>query len=168
MNWPYVHTLINHFPIILMVVGTAVLILALIVRRRAVWLYALATLTLAGLSVYPAYFTGDQAADAVRNTWYIVRSTVDEHDAAAGFALASVLLAGAAAAYTWWRMVRREVTALPPVWLRVVVAVIAIWATSVVARTAYLGGQIVHDSPRLLTPPPGTIAPAVGAPNGSR
>ena len=52
MNWPYVHTLINHFPIILSVVGTGVVLLALIVRRRGLWLYALATLTLAGLSVY--------------------------------------------------------------------------------------------------------------------
>lgn len=168
MNWPYVHTLINHFPIILMVVGTAVLLLALIVRRRGIWLYALATLTLAGLSVYPAYFTGDQAGDAVRNTWYIVRSMVEEHDAAAGFALASVLIAGAVSAYTWWRMLRREVTSLPPVWLRTVVAVIAVWALSVVARTAYLGGQIVHDSPKLAIPPAGTVAPVVTVPNDHR
>lgn len=157
MNWPYVHTLINHFPIILMVVGTGVLLLALIVRRRAVWLYALATLTLAGLSIYPVYFTGDEAADAVRNTWYIMRPMVDEHDAAAGFALASVLIVGVASAYTWWRMLRREVTTLPPVWLRTVVAVLAVWGLSVVARTAYLGGKIVHDSPKLQTPPPGAV-----------
>lgn len=158
MNWPYIHTLINHFPIILMVVGTGVLLLALIVRRRGVWLYALATLTLAGLSIYPVYFTGDEAADAVRNTWYIMRPMVDEHDAAAGFALASVLIVGVASAYTWWRMLRREVTTLPPVWLRTVVAVLAIWALSVVARTAYLGGKIVHDSPKLQTPPPGAVS----------
>ena len=159
MNWPYAHILINHFPIILSVVGTAVLLLALVVRRRGLWLYALATLTLAGLSIYPTYFTGDQAADAVRTTWYIVRSMVEEHDAAAGFALASVLLSGAASAYTWWRMLRRDVTGLPPVWLRAVVAVLAVWSLSVVARTAYLGGLIVHDSPRLPTPPAGTVAP---------
>jgi hypothetical protein len=155
MNWPYVHTLINHFPIILMVVGTAVLLLALIVRRRGLWLYALATLTLAGLSIYPVFFTGDEAADAVRTTWYIMRPMVEEHDAAAGYALVSVLLAGAVSAYAWWRMLRREITTLPPVWLRTVVAVIAIWALSVVVRTAYLGGQIVHDSPKLQSPPAG-------------
>lgn len=153
MNWPYIHTLINHFPIILSVVGTAVLLLALIVRQRAVWLYALATLTLAGVSIYPVFFTGDQAADAVRNTWYIVRTMVDEHDDAAGFALVSVLLTGVTSAYTWWRMVKREPTVLPPVWLRVVVTVVAVWSLSVVARTAYLGGKIVHDSPKLAAPP---------------
>ena len=159
MNWPYIHILINHGPIILSVLGTGVLLLALFVRRRGVWLYALATLTLAGLSIYPVYFTGDQAADAVRTTWYIMRPMVDEHDTAAGFALASMLIVGAASAYTWWRMLRREVTALPPVWLRTVVAILAVWGVSVVARTAYLGGKIVHDSPKLQAPPPGAVAP---------
>ncbi|HEY2375557.1 MAG TPA: hypothetical protein VGH98_06240 [Gemmatimonadaceae bacterium] len=156
MNWPYIHILINHFPIILTVVGSAVLALALIVRQRAVWLYAVATLTLAGLSIYPVYFAGDQASDALRNTWYVVRSMVDAHDAAAGWALGCVLVMGAASAYTWWRMLRRETMGLPPVWLRVVVAVLALFGLSTVARTAYLGGEIIHDSPRLANP--GSIA----------
>jgi hypothetical protein len=156
MNWPYIHIMINHFPIILSVVGCAVLLLALVVRQRAVWLYALATLTLAGLSIYPVYFTGDEAGDAVQHTWYVVRSAVQEHDAAAGFALASVLIMGAVSAYTWWRMVKREPGMLPPVWLRTVLAVITVWALSVVIRTAYLGGLIVHESPKLQSPPAGT------------
>lgn len=153
MNWPYIHLLINHFPVILSVLGTAALFFALIVRRRVVWLYALATLTLAGLSVYPAFFTGDKAADAQRTTWYIVRSMVEEHDQAADFALVSLLIMGAASAYTWWRMLRREPNGLPPTWLRTVVTVISVWALSVVVRTAYLGGQIVHESPKLKSAP---------------
>jgi hypothetical protein len=157
MNWPYVHILINHFPIVLMVVGSAAVLLALIVRQRIVWLYALATLTLAGLSIYPVFFTGDRAADALEHTWYIVRSMVEEHDQSAGFALPAVLLVGAASAYAWWRMVRREVTGLPPVWLRAAVSVLAAFALSVVIRTAYLGGKIVHDSPKLANPPAGAV-----------
>ena len=153
MNWPYIHILINHFPIILTVVGSGVLLLALFVRQRVVWLYALATLTLAGISIYPVFFTGDRAADAVEHTWYIVRTMVEEHDASAGWALPAVLLMGAASAYAWWRMVRREVTGLPPVWLRAVVSVLAAFGLSVVIRTAYLGGKIVHDSPKLANPP---------------
>jgi hypothetical protein len=157
VNWPYIHTLINHFPIILTVVGSAVLVLALIGNRRGVWLYALASLTLAGASVYPAFYTGGAASHALRGTWYIVPSMVREHDQAAGFALFSVLLMGAASAYAWWRMLRRDLTSLPPVWLRVVVALLAAWALSVVIRTAYLGGQIVHESPKLENPPPGAV-----------
>ena len=158
MNWPYIHIVINHFPIILTIVGSAVLALALVVRQRGPWLYALATLTLAGASVYPVFFAGDKAADAVRTTWYIVRSSVEEHDASANYALVSGLLMGAVSAYAWWRMLRREVVGLPPVWLRVVVAIFAAFGLSVVVRTAYLGGQIVHESPRLQNPPSNAAA----------
>lgn len=154
MNWPYIHTIVNHFPIILSVVGTTVLLLALITKRRSVWLYALATLTLAGLSAYPAFYTGDAASHALRDTWYIVRPMVREHDAAAAFALTALLLIGVVSAYAWWRMLRGG-DSLPPVWLRVVVAVITLWGLSVVIRTAYLGGLIVHESPRLASPPAG-------------
>jgi uncharacterized membrane protein len=157
VNWPYIHTLINHFPIILTVVGTAALALALITSRRTIWIYALATLTLAGLTIYPAYLTGDQAADALRNTWYIVRAAVREHDGAAGYALVVTLIVGAASALTWWRMVRDPEQRLPPVWWRSALMVLALFGLSIVARTAYLGGEIVHDAPALRTAPAGFV-----------
>ena len=152
MNWPYLHTIVNHFPIILNVVGAVVLLLALVIRRRGLWLYGLATMTLAGSSVYPAYLTGDEAAEALEGTWYIVPAAVKEHGAAADFALWWLLLTGAVCAYAWWRMLRRDVAGLPPVWLRTVTAILAVFTFSVVARTAYLGGKIVHESPRLAHP----------------
>lgn len=155
MNWPYIHTLINHFPIILTVVGSGVLVLALIVKHRGVWLYALATLTLAGVSVYPAYYTGDAASHALRNTWYVVRAMVQEHDQSAGWALGAVLAMGAVSAYAWWRMLRREITGLPPARLRLAVVLLAAFGLTIVVRTAYLGGKIIHESPKLETPPPG-------------
>ncbi len=157
MNWPYIHTLINHFPIILTVVGSAVLLAALIWRNRGLWLYAVATLTLSGLSAYPAHFTGDEAAHAVRTTWYVVRAMVDRHDSAAGMALIALLAMGVVAAYTWWRMLRREPATLPPVWLRTVLTIVTAIALGITTYTAYLGGQIVHDSPRLAAPPAGAL-----------
>ena len=153
MNWPYLHTLVNHFPIILSVVGTAVLLLALVTRRRGVWLYAVATLTLAGLSAYPAFYTGGAASHALRGTWYIVPAMVHEHSAAANFALISLLITGAVNALAWWRMLKGFTEATPANWLKVVLVLISVWSASVVIRTAYLGGQIVHDSPKLATPP---------------
>jgi uncharacterized membrane protein len=155
MDWPYIHTLVNHFPIVLTVVGSAILALALITKRPAVWIYALVTLTLAGLAIYPTYLSGDEAADAQRHTWYIVHSMVEEHDESAGWALGAVLVMGAVSAYAWWRMRRRDAGGLPPVWLRWVMAVIAALSLAIVTRTAYLGGQIVHESPRLRVPPAG-------------
>jgi hypothetical protein len=62
---------------------------------------------------------------------------------------------GAVSAYGWWRMLRRDVTGLLPVWLRAVICFVAAFTLSVVIRTAYLGGQIIHESPKLQNPPAG-------------
>ena len=150
MNWPYIHTLINHFPIVLSVVGTAAVLLAAITGRRGAWLFALATLTLAGLSVYPADMTGDQASHALRGVWYIVPAAVREHDQAATFGLLSLLITGVASAYAWWRLLTRDAATGLPRWLRIGVVVLALWSASVIARVGYLGGRIIHDSPKLV------------------
>ena len=113
---------------------------------------------MAGVGAYPAFFSGDQASQVMRHAWYVVPAMIREHDQAAGFALTSLLMMGAASAYLWWRMLRRDTVALPPVWMRVVVVIVALWSLSVVVRTAYLGGQIVHDSPKLQGPAPAGMA----------
>jgi uncharacterized membrane protein len=152
MDWPYLHALVNHFPIVLSVVATTVLLIALITNRRTIWVYATVTLTFAGLAAYPAFLTGDQAAHALRGVWYIDRAVVREHDQAAGFALTSLLITGVASAYVWWRLMRRDVQILPPRWLRIVTTLIALWSLGVVVRTSYLGGKIVHENPKLDQP----------------
>lgn len=159
MDWPYIHATVNHFPIILSVVGTFVLLLALVTKRRGMWLYALATLTMAGLSAYPADFTGDEASHAIRDNWWVVRAGVRQHDQAASFALAALLIVGVASAYAWWRMLRKETAGLPPRWLQWTVTLLAVWSLSVVTRTAYLGGKILIENPNIVNPPTGYVAP---------
>lgn len=159
-NWPYVHTLINHFPIVLSVIATAVIVVALITGRRAIWLYGLATLVLAGLSVYPAYFTGDQASDTMRHVWYVVPAMISAHSDAADYALWAILLAGVVAAYAWWRMTRRGAPPELPGTLRVLVVITALLGLGTVTYAAYLGGKIVHESPKLATPPAGATGTA--------
>jgi hypothetical protein len=159
MDWPYLHATINHFPIILSVVGTAVLVLALITRRRGIWLYAVATLTLAGLSAYPADFTGDLASHAIRNSWWVLRSAVRAHDASATYALTGLIAVGVVSAYAWWRMLRKETAGVPPKWLQWTVTVLAALSLAAVVRTAYLGGKILIENPNIVNPPPGYVAP---------
>ncbi|HEV7838622.1 MAG TPA: hypothetical protein VGO75_11190, partial [Gemmatimonadaceae bacterium] len=51
-----------------------------------------------------------------------------------------------------------------PIWMRAGVLVGALLAVSIVARTAYLGGKIIHDAPvlQLEQPPPG-LPPGIAA-----
>jgi hypothetical protein len=160
---PHVHLMINHFPIILAVMGVVAVVMALITKRQGVWLYAVVTLTLAGLSVVPVHWTGDAAADVMKHKWYVVREAIEKHDDSSDITMWVMLLTGAVSAYAWWRLVRRGGDASIPVWLRAAIVLGALGSAGTGAYTAYLGGEIVYGSPRLLTAPGASPAGAVGA-----
>jgi uncharacterized membrane protein len=166
ISWPYAHLLINHFPVVLSVAALSAAILALLLNRRGLWLTAMGSLTAAGLFVYPVFFTGNEADHALNDPWYIHPGTIEAHDKAAGFALWVILIAGAFAAYSWWRSLKRPAEVMPS-WMRAGVLIGALLAVSIVARTAYLGGKIIHDAPvlQLKQPPPG-LPPGVSADTG--
>lgn len=144
MNWAYAHLLINHIPVILAPLGFAVAILGVITRRRAVWLYALATLTLAGLSAYPVLATGDEASDVVRhNVPGVSRQAIESHQESGDTTMWILLVGGAVAAYGWWRLGRRDGEQLP-MWLVALILVTSLLSTVGVTVTAVKGGEIIH------------------------
>jgi uncharacterized membrane protein len=176
------HILINHFPVILTIVGAFFAIVALFVRKRGLWLYATATLALAGLSVVPTFLTGDPAAEQMRDTWYVTRQAIRAHDESAGFTLWGLIIMGLIAAYAWWRAWRRATVVVAgavhtergdvpaealvrasaglPVWLRALVVFSALFGCALVYRTASLGGDILHHSTVLQTTPRPASLPA--------
>lgn len=161
MDWPHLHLMVNHFPIVLTLLGTAAAILALLTGRRVVWLYAVATLTLAGISVGPAFLTGDQAGDVVRTWPHVDRRVVHTHEESADTALWVVLAMGVCAAYAWWRLARTGgVEMTLPGWLRGLVFVLAVAGSLTVAYTGLKGGEIAHGS--TVPPTPSTTVPAQG------
>jgi hypothetical protein len=159
LTWPYVHTLINHFPIVLSAMGTIGALIALIRKKRGIWLYTMATMTAAGLAIGPVYLTGDEAADTLHQPWFVLPGAIKEHNAAANFALAALLITGAICAYSWWRALRYRDEPIPA-FIRGAVVISTLFSFSVVARTAYLGGEIIHEAPVLKLP----SAPAGMAP----
>ncbi len=163
LSWPYLHLLINHFPVVLSVAALGVVILALFLNRRGLWLTAMGALTAAGVFVYPVHFSGDEADHALNDPWYIHPGTIEAHDKAAGWAMWVILIAGAFAAYSWWRSLKRPAEVIPA-WMRAGLLVGALAAVGTVARTAYLGGKIIHDAPvlQLKQPPPG-LPPGIAA-----
>jgi len=163
LSWPYAHLVINHFPVVLSVSALAVTILALLLGRRGLWLTAMGVLTFASVFVYPVKFTGDKADHVLNDPWYIHRGVIKAHDDAALWALWVILIAGAFAAYSWWRSLKRPAE-LIPAWMRWGVFVGALLAVATVARTAYLGGKIIHEAPVLqLKQPPLGLPPGIVA-----
>jgi uncharacterized membrane protein len=163
ISWPYAHLLINHFPVVLSISALAIAILALILGHRVLWQTAMGALTVAGLFIFPVHFSGDRADQALNDPWFIKPGTIEAHDAAATWALWAILLVGVFAAYCLWRSLKRP-TELLPGWMKAGIVAGGLLATSTVARTAYLGGKIIHEAPvlELKQPPPG-LPPGVAA-----
>jgi uncharacterized membrane protein len=165
-TWPYIHILINHFPVVLSTVGLAVAVLALILRRRGLWIYAMVTNAMAGIVVYPVRFTGDQADHSLNDPWYIQKGAIDAHDAASAWAMYFLLAVGVVSAYGWWRAVKRPEEPIPN-WIKAAVLVLGLFGFATVARTAYLGGKIIHEAPVLTLPtPPANLPPGIANPPG--
>jgi uncharacterized membrane protein len=167
LSWPYAHLIINHFPVVLSVSALAVTVLALLLGRRGLWLTAMAALTAAGLFVYPVHFTGSRADKALGDPWFIQPGTIEAHDNAAGIAMVVILVAGAFAAYSWWRSLKRPADFIPS-WMRAGVLVGSLASVITVTYTAYLGGKIIHESPILrLKEPPSGLPLGVAAPEST-
>src|SRR5919199_2396137 len=138
MNWPYLHLVTNHFPVILTIVGTAVALIAALLSRRGLWMYAVVTLTLAGLSVYPAFLIGKEAEKMVEHEPGIRRASVEEHEEASEVALFTLLAVGAVSAFAWRRATRAEGRDELPAWLRVLVIVAALAGGGTVTYAALM------------------------------
>ena len=163
-DWPHAHLLINHFPIILAVMGAAAAVLAVIRHWRGVWLYAVASLTFMGLSAYPTVFTGQRADHALRDPWYIVHGAIDRHEEAAELAMWVMIATGLIALYAWWRATHDPPDRAPAGWLRALVLVGALASLGTVTWAALLGGNVVHGSSILGGPAPAGLPPQPAAP----
>lgn len=151
MDWDLIHIAINHFPVILAVTGTLAALLGVVRGRRGVWMYATASLTLAGLTAAVTYFTGLQAEDVLRNAWYVGRNAIHTHEDAALIAVIATGVAALVAAVAWRRLVRypREITL--PAGLRTAVVVTALASSGSIGYASWLGGRITHEAPGLKT-----------------
>ena len=120
-------------------------------------------LTAAGAVVYPVFFTGGKADDALNDPWYIHPETIDKHDNFATITTWVILIVGAFAAYSWWRSLKRPAE-LTPAWMRAGIVLGSLAAAGTVTYTAYLGGKIVHEAPVLgLEQPPPGLPPGIAA-----
>lgn len=155
MDPAYLHILINHFPIILAVMGATAAVLSVFVRGRSTWIYATASLTIAGLFAYPTVLTGERAEDSMRPLWYVVKGTMGTHEDAGQRAMYVLIVTGLISAYAWWRATRRylrENEAIAPVWLRAAVIVGGLASAGTAGWAAKQADPILHYSPRLPHP----------------
>jgi hypothetical protein len=152
------HLMLNHFPVILSLLGAAAAVVALATRRRSALLYALVTLTLAGLSSYPALRSGHAAAEIIENRWYVDDDQIDVHHDSGERTHLIFLATGIVAAVALWRTLRTVREAKPGPGLLALIAVLSIASATSAGWTSWQGGFIAIKNPTLVNSasPPGT------------
>ncbi len=154
MDGQALHLAVNHFPVVLAIAGMAAAVLASLTRKRGVLLYALASLTLAGLASYPAVLTGDEAADVLEKRWFIDKAQIEEHEESADVSNILLLVTGVVSAACWYRVLRAPREAAPARWMLAMIVALGLASTASTAYTAWEGGFILSKNEKLKGPRP--------------
>jgi uncharacterized membrane protein len=145
MNWPHLHLIINHFPVVGFLFGLLFILYAMIRKSDELKRTSLGFLVLVALITVPVYFTGDQAGDIMERLPDVSRSLVDQHEEAASVALTGAVILGliAAGGLFFFRL-----AANIPRWFMTLALILTIVVNGLIAYTANLGGQIKHPEAR--------------------
>ncbi len=150
MNGAHLHLALIHFPIAGLFFAAAALGWALFRKSAEARTAALVLTLLAGLSVVPAYLTGEEAEEVAEDVQGVLESTIEEHEEAAEPALIVTLLAAGIAlgGLLFFRAPKEH-----PSWLVPVVLGFVLLAAAAIARTGNLGGHIRHPEIEMQQPP---------------
>jgi uncharacterized membrane protein len=142
MNWAYFHLVINHFPIIGILIGTMILIAGMIFNNTGVKISGLGTIVFAALMAIVAYLTGNPAEEAVKAIPDVAKSLVSRHEDIAAVGLYLLIPAGLLATTSLYSIWKKERSVRFLIILTLALSLISSAAMVYVGRT---GGQIRHS-----------------------
>ena len=143
MSPVHFHLAFNHVPVIGMGLGLALLVYALILRKNEVRVASQIVLVFVALITIPVYLAGEGAEDVAEKLPGVEHEYIEEHEDAALYAIISIEATGLAALIGLLMGARPAAAKFS-----YLVALIALFATATVGRTAWLGGHIRHTEIR--------------------
>src|SRR6185503_17718890 len=152
MTWLYLHLVLNHFPVILTLVGTTACVIGAARKSPQAWTYGVITLAIGAACSIPTWITGYQAHYILENELRVAEGVVEPHELSAEATMWTMFPMGVLAAFAWWRQNEESRRGASPTWVRPVVLITALLGSIMLGVTAFLGGQIGHgEAPRALT-----------------
>lgn len=145
MNPAHYHLLFNHLPIIIPIVGTLVMLGALIVRSEIVKRVAFCIFILGGLVTFPALFTGEGAEEVVEHLPDMSRKIIHIHEEAADtFGILSYILGGISILGLWANWKQKSFAN----WISYAVIAYSFVVLFFAQETGRTGGEIRHTEIR--------------------
>jgi hypothetical protein len=166
VNYPYLHLLVNHVPLLGAFFALALLIWGLLRKSRELTRVALIITVFVAAMGYAAYFTGDEAHEQLEDLPGYDHDRVHEHEEAGEWAWYALAVTGVLAAGT---LVLGRGTRTPPKFMVPLVAVALSVTAGIAVRTAMLGGVIQHEEIRgsLFAPPEAPVLPSALPPDSA-
>jgi uncharacterized membrane protein len=151
MNLAHVHLILNHVPIIGLIVATALLLYGLARKSTEVARASFILYVLVALTTIAVYFSGHGAHEIVENLPCVSKPMIEVHEDAALVSFTGMLIVGLAALAALIFVRSKPVSRK----LAILVLVLAVLTGLSVAYTSELGGRIHHEEIRPgFVPPP--------------
>jgi uncharacterized membrane protein len=145
MNPAHLHLILNHIPVLGTVFGMALIAWALFRKSEELKRVSLGVFVVIALLAVPAYLTGEPTEEVVEHLPGVDKPAIEEHEEAAMFAFAGVLVLGAGALggliFPWRGKPVPNLVSIGALVLSVIVF-------AMMVRTANLGGLIRHPELR--------------------
>lgn len=144
MDLVHVHLLLNHFPVIGMVLGLLFFIFAFLRKSNDLKKVSLGIFILLSILALPVYFSGEPAEKSVEHLPGVSDSIIERHEDAALSALTGVIILGIVSLMALLLFKHSRLS----FWLTSFSLLIAFVTTILMGFTANLGGQIRHTEIR--------------------
>jgi uncharacterized membrane protein len=142
MDWAYFHILINHFPIVGVIIGALLLIAGLVFKNQGVNQGGLGIIVFSTLTAVLAYQTGDPARDVLKGLPDVAESLINRHEDIATIGMYLMIPAGLLAAMSFYSVWKKERSAR---FLVILTLVLSMICSVVMVYVGQTGGQIRHS-----------------------
>lgn len=141
-NSAHLHLILNHFPVIGLMMVVLVLIYAVIINNDKIKKLGMFLLVLIGLITISVFMTGGKAASIVKGNDGITEENIEPHE---DFAKTSMIAMEVTAGISLIALVLFRKEKAVPVWFGIVLLVLIIGVNLMMVYTGHLGGRISHD-----------------------
>ena len=141
MDFPHLHMLLNHFPIIGTIVGAGLFALSLLLKAEDFRRSSLIVFVAIALLTIPAFMTGVGAQEKMVQDPSISNAMIQRHEGAAELAVWFMEITGVLSVIALWQSARGT---RPVVWTTAAILVFSIVTVGLMARTGNTGGEIRH------------------------